>query len=201
MWSIIRAKRLAGLKFRRQHVIGSYIADFVCLPAKLVIEIDGDTHGSDEAQLRDAKRADDIERVGFRVIRFWNDYVLNDADGGLEDMILEALMASALPESEKARLREEGYLGLPAVASSPLSPTLSPERGEGDAASSPLSPTLSPELNGEREMLLPRPSPGPSPLNGERETLLPRPSPRPSPLNGERETLLPGPSPRPSPLN
>src|SRR6202521_6410291 len=81
MWSIIRAKRLAGLKFRRQHVIGKYVADFVCLPARLVIEVDGDTHGSDEAELKDAKRTEEIERAGYRVIRFWNDYVLNETDG------------------------------------------------------------------------------------------------------------------------
>src|SRR5260370_22691776 len=57
MWSMLRAKRLAGLKFRRQHVVGNYIVDFVCLPARLVIEVDGDTHGDNEAQLRDSRRA------------------------------------------------------------------------------------------------------------------------------------------------
>ena len=105
MWSIIRAKRLAGLKFRRQHVIGKYVADFVCLPARLVIEVDGDTHGSDEAALKDARRTEEIERAGYRVIRFWNDYVLNDADGGVVETILEALMTSHLSPAEKARLK------------------------------------------------------------------------------------------------
>jgi very-short-patch-repair endonuclease len=104
VWSIIRAKRLAGLKFRRQHVIGQYIADFVCLPARLVIEVDGDTHGNDEAEVQDAKRTEEIERAGYRVIRFWNDYVLNDKDGGVAETILEALMTSALSLQEKARL-------------------------------------------------------------------------------------------------
>jgi very-short-patch-repair endonuclease len=91
-------------------VIGAYIADFVCLSAKLVIEIDGDTHGSDEAQLSDAKRTDEIERIGFRVIRFWSNEVLSDREGGIEDMILEALMDSALPATDKARLQAEGYV-------------------------------------------------------------------------------------------
>ena len=59
MWSILRAKRLAGLKFRRQHVVGEFIADFVFLPARLIIEVDGDTHGDDEAALRDAKRTEE----------------------------------------------------------------------------------------------------------------------------------------------
>ena len=109
VWSIVKAKRLAGLKFRRQHVIGNYIADFVCLPARLVIEVDGDTHGSDEAQLRDAKRTEEVERAGFRVIRFWNDYVLNDTDDGVAETILAELMMSALPPAEKERLKSYIY--------------------------------------------------------------------------------------------
>ena len=108
VWSMLRAGRLAGLKFRRQHVLGRYIADFVCIPARLVIEIDGDTH-DEEAQLRDAKRTDDIEQAGYRVIRFWNNYVLNDKDGGVAEVILEAVRTSSLPESEKQRLVAEGF--------------------------------------------------------------------------------------------
>jgi very-short-patch-repair endonuclease len=109
MWSILRAKRMAGLKFRRQHVVGTYIADFVCLPARIIIEVDGDTHGDDEAALRDAKRTEEIERSGYRVIRFWSDYVLNDTEGGIHDAILEALMDSALPVTEKARLKADFF--------------------------------------------------------------------------------------------
>jgi very-short-patch-repair endonuclease len=124
MWSILRAKRLAGLKFRRQHVVGNYIVDFVCLPARLIIEVDGDTHGDDEAALRDAKRTEEIERSGYRVIRFWSDYVLDDTEGGVHDAILTALLASALPVTEKARLTRD-FL-------SPPSPRPSPLRGEGD---------------------------------------------------------------------
>ena len=109
VWSIVKAKRLAGLKFRRQHVIGNYIADFVCLPARLVIEVDGDTHGSDAAQLRDAKRTEEVERAGYRVIRFWNDDVLNDTDDGVAETILAELMMSALPPAEKERLKSYIY--------------------------------------------------------------------------------------------
>jgi very-short-patch-repair endonuclease len=110
VWSILRGHRLAGLKFRRQHVLGKYIADFVCLPARLVIEIDGDTHGGEEAVLADAKRTEVIERAGYRVIRFWNSYVLTDHEGGVADTILEALRTSALPAGEKARLVTEGFV-------------------------------------------------------------------------------------------
>jgi len=110
---MLRAKRLAGLKFRRQHVVGNFIADFVCLPARLIIEVDGDTHGDDEAALRDAKRTEEIERSGYRVIRFSNHYVLNDTDGGVHDAIVEALMASVLSATEKARLSRDYLDPLP----------------------------------------------------------------------------------------
>ena len=63
---------MRGFKFRRQHALGQYIADFICLRAKLVIEVDGDTHGNDEKQTLDAKRTEYIEKLGYRVIRFWN---------------------------------------------------------------------------------------------------------------------------------
>jgi leucyl-tRNA synthetase len=105
-------------------VVGNYIADFVCLPARLVIEVDGDTHGDDQATLRDAKRMEEIEASGYKVIRFWSDYVLNDAEGGVHDAILDALMGSALSETEKARLSKD-FLSRP-------SPRPSPLRGEGE---------------------------------------------------------------------
>jgi very-short-patch-repair endonuclease len=63
---------MGGFKFRRQHALGQYIADFVCLQAKLVIEVDGDTHGNDEREALDPKRTEYIEKLGYRVIRFWN---------------------------------------------------------------------------------------------------------------------------------
>lgn len=80
MWSIVRAKRMGGFKFRRQHALGGYIADFICLKAKLVIEVDGETHGADESPAQDAKRTEHLERLGYRVIRFWNYDVLTGPD-------------------------------------------------------------------------------------------------------------------------
>ena len=79
MWEILRAKRMGGFKFRRQHPLGQYIVDFICLPARLVIEVDGDTHG-DEREMADQKRTDYIEKVVLRVIRFSNHDVLHCAD-------------------------------------------------------------------------------------------------------------------------
>jgi very-short-patch-repair endonuclease len=106
LWQILRAKRLGGVKFRRQQVVGQFIADFASLAARLVIEVDGGmAHGDDASRLRDAKRSREIEHAGYGVIRFWDDDVLGDSNGGVGDVILEALLDSALPAAEKERIR------------------------------------------------------------------------------------------------
>jgi very-short-patch-repair endonuclease len=84
LWWRIRGGQLNGHKFRRQHALGDYIGDFVCLDARLVVELDGDTHGTDEREKLDAQRTETIERKGFRVIRFWNDEVFHHMDGVIE---------------------------------------------------------------------------------------------------------------------
>src|SRR3989442_5916640 len=127
IWSMLRSSRLAGLKFRRQYVIGKYVADFVCLSARLVIEIDGDTHDED-ARIKDAKRTEDLEAAGYRVIRFWNNYVLSDRDGGVADAIFEALRlptSRAPPPSPPPPPREGRWCSL---ASPPLPHPLSRRR-------------------------------------------------------------------------
>src|SRR5260221_3497258 len=73
LWYFLRGRQLADFKFRRQHAIGDYIGDFVCLRARLVVELDGETHGYDDRQRRDAVRTETLQRAGYRVIRFWND--------------------------------------------------------------------------------------------------------------------------------
>lgn len=75
LWNEIRAKRL-GVTFRRQHPIGDYIADFACLACKLVIEVDGGVHQESEQKEHDTIRTFDLERLGYRVIRFTNEEVL-----------------------------------------------------------------------------------------------------------------------------
>ncbi|MGI5917992.1 MAG: endonuclease domain-containing protein [Anaerolineae bacterium] len=82
LWTELRSRRLCGLKFRRQHPIGPYIADFCCVTARLVIEIDGPVHRRQSQ--RDAARTDELHRRGFRVIRFTNEQVLNDIEGVLQ---------------------------------------------------------------------------------------------------------------------
>ena len=75
LWKYLRNNQ-TGYKFRRQHVIGKYIADFVCLPKKLIIEIDGKIHLKQQEE--DANRTDDLNALGFRVIRFTNEEVLQN---------------------------------------------------------------------------------------------------------------------------
>ena len=89
LWSRLKEKQLNGLQFRRQHPIGPYIVDFYCAALKLAIEIDGDSHGSDEAKRRDEKRSAYIAAKGVRIIRFWNSDIHERLDGALADLAEE----------------------------------------------------------------------------------------------------------------
>jgi len=81
MWLALRAERFENVKFRRQKVIGEYIADFAANDPKLVIEIDGDSHSSQAAY--DAARARFLETKGYTVIRFTNCDVMTNMEGVL----------------------------------------------------------------------------------------------------------------------
>ena len=85
LWERLRSCQLEGHKFRRQHPFGDYILDFVCLEARLVIEVDGGQHNESE---RDLMRDQAIENAGFRVMRFWNNQVLNEIDAVVETIWL-----------------------------------------------------------------------------------------------------------------
>jgi len=74
LWESLR-KELKGFRFRRQHVIGDYIADFVCLSKKLVIEVDGGYYDTPEQQADDQIRTEVFRRMGFEVLRFKNEEV------------------------------------------------------------------------------------------------------------------------------
>jgi very-short-patch-repair endonuclease len=74
LWRHLRNRQLVGLKFRRQHAIGPFIADLVCDEAKLIVEADGGQHVEQAAQ--DARRSAWLETQGYRVLRFWNDDIL-----------------------------------------------------------------------------------------------------------------------------
>ena len=82
LWYNLRSRQLAGAKFRRQHPIGPYYVDFVSLKQKLVIEVDGGQHTTNEEA--DRKRTDFLNSKGYTVLRFWNHEVLTDTDAVLE---------------------------------------------------------------------------------------------------------------------
>jgi PncC family amidohydrolase len=88
MWEIVRGRKLAGYKFRRQHIVGNYIADFVCIPERLIIEVDGLIHQVPENKKSDEERTKDLNRLGFEVIRFTNEQVLHDADTVLNKILV-----------------------------------------------------------------------------------------------------------------
>ena len=81
VWSWLRAKKLNGVKFRRQEPIGTYIVDFVSFEKKLIIEIDGGQHSAEENKANDEVRTQWLESQGFHVLRFWNNEVSSSLDG------------------------------------------------------------------------------------------------------------------------
>ena len=90
IWARLRGRKLNGLKFVRQLPIGNYIVDFACRERMLVIEVDGATHGSDEDMAYDAARTTFLEAQGWRVIRVWNDDVVQRIDGVMESVLRAA---------------------------------------------------------------------------------------------------------------
>jgi very-short-patch-repair endonuclease len=96
LWSRLRAHRMVGHKFRRQHAIGRYIVDFVCLQSRLVIEVDGGTHAEPSREALDEERTAFLERLGFRVRRFWNDDIFTNLEG-IGEAIFEELEGGGDP--------------------------------------------------------------------------------------------------------
>lgn len=78
LWKYLRNRKFAGLKFRRQHPIDIFIADFYCHELKLVIELDGEIHNSTENKEYDEGRTAELSYKGVRVIRFTNDEVISN---------------------------------------------------------------------------------------------------------------------------
>ena len=83
MWGLLRDRRFAGMKFRRQVPIGPYIADFASIEQRLAVEADGGQHGGASDERRDAFLA----KRGWRVVRFWNSDVLQNRNGVLEHLL------------------------------------------------------------------------------------------------------------------
>ena len=91
LWSVLRSRQLNGFKFRKQVEIDGYVVDFLCAERRLIIEVDGGQHSPE----RDARRTAYLESQDFRVIRFWNNDVLENLDGVWT--IIEQALESTLP--------------------------------------------------------------------------------------------------------
>lgn len=102
IWRTLRGRGVGGFKFVRQDPIGPYFADFVCRGEKLIVEIDGATHSTEEELRRDARRTEFLEAQGYRLVRFVNEEVYRNMDG-----VLETILAK-LDEQPSPRLRGEG---------------------------------------------------------------------------------------------
>jgi very-short-patch-repair endonuclease len=78
LWKKLKDRKLFADKFRRQHPVGFYIADFYCHKYKLIIEVDGRIHEEQEIRERDLNREAELKRLGLRIIRFTNDQIISD---------------------------------------------------------------------------------------------------------------------------
>jgi very-short-patch-repair endonuclease len=84
LWFRLRDRRLAGWKFRRQFPIDRFVVDFCCADAHLIVEVDGGQHAVQAAA--DAERTQILEAMGYFVLRYWNNDVLQNLDGVVEDI-------------------------------------------------------------------------------------------------------------------
>ncbi|RMF68366.1 MAG: endonuclease domain-containing protein [Cyanobacteria bacterium J069] len=92
LWEALRNKKLHGLRFRRQHPVGKFIADFYCPSCKLVIELDGETHAHQADY--DTARTQEMAAYGYHVIRFENQQIFDDLDSVLNVIYQKALSRS-----------------------------------------------------------------------------------------------------------
>lgn len=104
LWGVLRGRQMAGYKFRRQHVFDNFILDFVCLEAKLVIELDGGQHS--EQIEADALRTDKLATAGFRILRFWNNEVLRELEAVKERIWVELQKSANQPHPHPDPLLE-----------------------------------------------------------------------------------------------
>jgi very-short-patch-repair endonuclease len=81
LWEIVRAKRLGGIKFVRQPVRPPFLPDFAARSERFIVELDGDTHGSEVAQAYDARRTAILDDQGWRILRIPNNEVMTNPEG------------------------------------------------------------------------------------------------------------------------
>ncbi|MEY4905382.1 MAG: hypothetical protein RLZZ292_3197, partial [Bacteroidota bacterium] len=109
LWNALRNKALEGYKFRRQHIVDQYIADFICLEERLIVEVDGSIHQLPENQISDAERTERLNALGFKVIRFTNEEVIADTQGVLSKIAIHL----NLPSFGKSESEHHGLPSFP----------------------------------------------------------------------------------------
>ncbi len=103
LWQGLRREQVAGFRFRREVILGGFIADFACFEARLVIEVDGATHSTSNEIARDAARSGALAAHGFAILRFTNEDVFRNLDGVLET--IHARLAQLRPHIDEQATR------------------------------------------------------------------------------------------------
>ena len=124
LWRHLRNRELGGWKFRRQYPVGPFIVDFICVEKNVVIEVDGGQHAENEAL--DLQRSAYLNKMGYRVLRFWNNEVLQETEAVLEAIF--AILANDKQNSPSPQpsppLGERGNLGGTLAVGSPADVTV-----------------------------------------------------------------------------
>ncbi|MGZ3525693.1 MAG: endonuclease domain-containing protein [Thermodesulfobacteriota bacterium] len=106
LWQRLRNRDLLGWKFRRQHPIGYYIVDFVCIEKRIIIELDGSQHA--EKQMADSARSEYLKEKGYQVLRFWNNDVLVRGEAVLSKILSYLNEETPSPRPSPPRKAREG---------------------------------------------------------------------------------------------
>jgi very-short-patch-repair endonuclease len=99
LWQGLRRKQVEGFRFRRQVILGNFIADFACFDARLVVEVDGATHSTEAEIARDAARSSALAEQGYAILRFTNEEVFRNLEGILDT--IHARLLELRPQREE----------------------------------------------------------------------------------------------------
>ena len=103
LWELLRDRQILGLKFRRQSPVSRYIADFCCPDLRLIVELDGEVHSTDAQIAHDENRDEYPQALGYEVLRFPNEQLLNDP-GSVLDQITQSVLALRPSLAHKLKL-------------------------------------------------------------------------------------------------
>ena len=114
LWQYLKNRQL-GCKFRRQQPIGSYIVDFVCFDKRLIIEVDGGQHSNEKTEIYDKTRDLFFNENGFRVIRFWNNEIIENIEGVIDKIKLKLNSCPPPEGGPKSSISRRGLLFIPCL--------------------------------------------------------------------------------------